>query len=277
MSSTTKPHMLATPVFLWGFRLAQLVLALVVLGLSAYGITFLAFDGDSLMLFTALATMIVVTYVGVATLFAPVIYNYWAILGLDVFAIIFWLISFPLLASEIASYSGTTYDYCYYYCYRKDKRYVPAKRAVTTVETYRNAMIADAAIGGIEFVLFVVTLVVTSIHLHRHRKAGGHCVPASGAPATFEESKPAAQPPAQYQAQMPEQQQQTAYQTPIMQQPQAEYQAPVMQQPQAEYQAPVMHQPQAQYSAPVTPQPQIMYQDPGMQHVQVQQQPHSMQ
>ncbi|RDW80156.1 hypothetical protein BP6252_04794 [Coleophoma cylindrospora] len=264
MSSTTKPYMLPTPVFLWGFRLAQLVLALVVLGLSAYGITFLAFDGDSLMLFTALATMIIVIYVGVASLFAPVMYNYWAILGLDVFAIIFWLISFPLLASEIANYSGTTYNYCYYYCYRKDKRFVPAKRAVTTIETYRNAMIADAAIGGIEFVLFVVTLVVTSIHLHRHRKAGGHCVPASGPATTFDETKPAEQLPAQHQAQMPEHQQQAAYQ------------APVMQQPQAQYQAPAMHQPHAQYSAPVTPQPQTMYQDPGMQHAQVQQ-PHVMQ
>jgi hypothetical protein len=28
--------------------------------------------------------------------------------------------------------------------------------------------------------LFIVTLVLTAIGLHRHRKAGGHCAPYSG-------------------------------------------------------------------------------------------------
>lgn len=32
--------------------------------------------------------------------------------------------------------------------------------------------------------LFTITLVFTSIHLHRHRKAGGHCMPGSSSPTS---------------------------------------------------------------------------------------------
>lgn len=48
----------------------------------------------------------------------PAAYNYWAILGLDIFNIIMWLCSFALLASEVApyfnagSYSCNVYGRC---------------------------------------------------------------------------------------------------------------------------------------------------------------------
>lgn len=45
-------HILPLPKAVFGLRIAQLVIAIVILGLAAYGVTFFAFDGDSLMLFT---------------------------------------------------------------------------------------------------------------------------------------------------------------------------------------------------------------------------------
>lgn len=48
--STT--HILPLPKAVFGLRIAQLVVAVVILGLSAYGVTFYAFDGASLSLFT---------------------------------------------------------------------------------------------------------------------------------------------------------------------------------------------------------------------------------
>jgi hypothetical protein len=85
-------------------------------------------------------------------------YNYWAILGLDIFAIVFWLISFALLASEVAAYRIVTYtaNDCYYsyagVCYYKRSRALEtlAKRATTNVYTYRNAMAAASGLGGLE-------------------------------------------------------------------------------------------------------------------------------
>jgi hypothetical protein len=52
MSSTSGNHIVVVPSFVLGLRILQLVVAIVILGLAAYGVTFLSFDGDSLSLFT---------------------------------------------------------------------------------------------------------------------------------------------------------------------------------------------------------------------------------
>ncbi len=82
-------------------------------------------------------------------------YNYWAILGLDIFAIVFWIISFSLLASEVAAYTIVTYntsDDCLYsyagVCYYK--RSLDKRVATTNVYTYRNSMAAASGLGGLE-------------------------------------------------------------------------------------------------------------------------------
>ena len=97
--------------------------------------------------------MIITIYYIVATTGAPVLYNYWAILGLDIFAIIFWLISFALLASEIAPYFGSYYDtsctYYYGYCIKKRSVELEKRYAYTNVITYRNALAAASGLGGL--------------------------------------------------------------------------------------------------------------------------------
>ena len=50
--STMRDHILLVPKPLIGLRFVQLVTAVAILGLSAYGVTYLSFDGDSLTLFT---------------------------------------------------------------------------------------------------------------------------------------------------------------------------------------------------------------------------------
>lgn len=45
-------HILPLPKFVFALKIVQLVVAIVILGLAAYGVTFIAFDGDCLMLFT---------------------------------------------------------------------------------------------------------------------------------------------------------------------------------------------------------------------------------
>jgi hypothetical protein len=48
------------------------------------------------------ATLIICIYYIVAEFGAPALYNYWAVLSLDIFLLIFWLISFALLAAEVS-------------------------------------------------------------------------------------------------------------------------------------------------------------------------------
>jgi hypothetical protein len=150
--------------------------------------------------------MITIVYYIVSIKALPVAYNYWAVLGLDIFTIFFWLVSMSLLASEVAAFSwayglGRSSSDCYTaygYKYCAKKRDLE-KRATTNVYTYRNALAAAAGLGGLELyaptsacgrmptdcinsILFAVTLVLTSLAIYRHRKAGGHCTP--GAPNT---------------------------------------------------------------------------------------------
>lgn len=103
--------------------------------------------------------MIITIYYIVSTMALKSAYNYWAILGLDIFAIVFWLISFALLASEVAAflwgygYSSST-STCYYgYCYKKRDI---AARATTDLYTYRNSLAAASGLGGLE--LYVLPL-----------------------------------------------------------------------------------------------------------------------
>jgi len=111
-------------------------------------------------------------------------------------------------------------------------------------------MAAASGLGGLEFLLFVVTLVFTSIYLHRHRKAGGHCMPDSP-----EAGAPALAPMQEQQIQQPVYAQPTQ---PVQQQPAPVYQQQAVQQPQQVYQQ-QPQQPQQVYQQ----QPQQMYQPQG--------------
>ena len=98
--------------------------------------------------------MIITVYYIVAVTGVTAAYNYWAILGLDIFAIVFWIISFSLLASEVAAYSWVVSDVssCNYtylgYCYKK--RDLNLEKRDTNIYTYRNAMAAASGLGGLE-------------------------------------------------------------------------------------------------------------------------------
>jgi len=186
-------HVLPLPPWTIALRGIQLFVALVILGLAAYGLHLYPFDGVDLITFVAIATIIITVYIIVAT-YVPIIYNYWAILGLDIFAVIFWLVSFAYLASEMGAvktlyddyYNSYSSDYsgsnCYTYsdgvtyCTRKRDLSVFSKRTSAAVTDYQ-VLAAAAGLGGLEFALFIATLVLVSINLHRHRSNGGHCTP----------------------------------------------------------------------------------------------------
>jgi hypothetical protein len=101
--------------------------------------------------------MIITIYIIAAQTGAPIICNYWAILGLDSFALVFWIISLTLSASVIAEYLIVTYSSgdCIYssagVCYYKHSRFLENlwKRSAANLYTYRNAMAAASGPGGL--------------------------------------------------------------------------------------------------------------------------------
>jgi len=77
-------------------------------------------------------------------------------LALDIFAAVFWVISFSYLAwtTAVATFwYSTTYTYTscsYYYPYTCSKKRDLVPRATTDLYTYRNSMAAAAGLGGLE-------------------------------------------------------------------------------------------------------------------------------
>lgn len=192
-------HVLALPKWTLGLRIAQGVLALITLGLAGYALYYYPFDGIEITTFMGAATIIITLYVVLSTLVWPVAYNYWAVLGLDAFGTLIWLVSFALLASEVnstktlfddydyggdlgsSSYSSSgsndggvtcaTYD-GYTDCVRKRALNL-FRRDI--LNNYYSVNAAAAGVGALEFVLFAISLAFTGLYLHRHRGAGGHC------------------------------------------------------------------------------------------------------
>ncbi|KAI6082851.1 hypothetical protein F4821DRAFT_246132 [Hypoxylon rubiginosum] len=160
------------PIYPKGFiavRIIQLIVGIICLGLSAFGIAYIAFAGDALTLFTSIVTLITSIYCLVAHYGPPKAYNYWAILALDIFLVIFWLISFAILAAQVASafaYYDEVRDYYgeYYDDYLDEYD--------TAVTVYGSCLAAAAGLGGVEFLLYIISLSIHGVMLHRHRKAG---------------------------------------------------------------------------------------------------------
>ncbi|KAF2117891.1 hypothetical protein BDV96DRAFT_644229 [Lophiotrema nucula] len=167
-------------------RIIQLVLALIVLGLSAYPVSLTnsyassyVFTPGAIAIFTAIATKILVVYWFVANSVShQTLYNYWAVFAVELFVWVFWLTTFALYASWITgtiSLGGTTsstnvntYTYCYAgYCV-KNKRGL-SKRDY--VDPLAATIYAALAFSVINFVLFSLTAILYTINLVRHRNS----------------------------------------------------------------------------------------------------------
>jgi hypothetical protein len=90
----------------------------------------------------AIATIISCIYFIVAEFGPPASYNYWAVLSLDIFLVFFWLISFAILAAQIAPYMSGYTECDYFECYSV---------SLTAAEKrYASALAGAAGIGGLE-------------------------------------------------------------------------------------------------------------------------------
>ncbi|KAI9819022.1 MAG: hypothetical protein M1832_004064 [Thelocarpon impressellum] len=180
-------HVIQTPKWLLGLRIAQIVLAVVIMGLVAYSASKVFVStmesAYGLNLFTCAATLIIVTWLLVSLLAVPAAYNMWAQLAVEIFLTLMWLVSFAVLANYTASFyiiSSSTYYYGSFFK-RSEPGYIPWETGA-----------AAAGLGGLEFILFVITLIFFALGLHRHRLGGANRSAAAttgpaGGPVTHEQ------------------------------------------------------------------------------------------
>jgi len=162
---TSLDHIPKLPRFIFWVRIAQAFVALIALALAAsslalFGASFLS-GHLGFLIFVCIATWIVVAYLCCTPIYGPSLYNRWAALGLEIFCVIFWLPAFASVGawtSVHGLYTWDSYD-CEIY-------------GTCRYQTGWRTAAAAAGMGGLEFILFLVTLITYSIFLHRHRMQG---------------------------------------------------------------------------------------------------------
>ncbi|KIW13014.1 hypothetical protein PV08_08201 [Exophiala spinifera] len=158
---------------------ARVALAVVVLALTAAATSIWgSYDAFGVTLFTASASLIIFVYYFIALSRQPNLYNRWAVLGLEIFGVIFWLTSFALMAQWTSVYNGWWYGNGNSYGFW-DAPYRPedvgfAKRTVVkrSVNKYHAGVAlagTAAGLGAVEFVLYTLTLTVFGMSLHQQR------------------------------------------------------------------------------------------------------------
>jgi len=167
---TDVAHIPYQPFWLFIIRGVQLLLALIIMALSAYaGSGFLFYAGDGIGIFSFIWTLLFICYIEITTFWYPIAYNKYAHLVLECLSVIFWLSTFASLAVVAAAWDwgyglvGTCYGY--YSCKLK------LKARDYNYDGPANATKAAAALGAIEWVLFCGTLITYGIYLHRNRRA----------------------------------------------------------------------------------------------------------
>jgi len=155
-------------------RIVQVIFALIVLILAAYaGSVFGAdyFEGYAMSFFTFAWTIIFFIYIFVTPIFFPELYLYWAHLALEFLTTIFWLVTFALLAQEVQAWDAA--ESAIDEVNSIDAQYGIHIKYFAHADAGIKASKAATAIGAIEWLLFVITLIAFGYYLHQHRVAHG--------------------------------------------------------------------------------------------------------
>jgi len=165
-------HIPALPLWMAIVRIVQFVLTLLIMILAAYASSVFGagfFPGYGMSFFVFVWTLAFLVYIFVTPLWLPRFYLYWVQLGLEITTVIFWLSTFALLADEAAGWGavqGALDDVNNDFDGSENDFFPHWNGAI-------NATKAAAALGAINWALFVFTLVMFSISLHKFRQANG--------------------------------------------------------------------------------------------------------
>lgn len=169
-----RSHIPALPFWVALIRIAQFILALIVLILAAYASSVFGsdyFPGYGMTFFVFSWTILFLIYIFVTPLWYPELYLYWAHLGLEITTVIFWLVAWALLAQEASAWNAVQG------AENAINQAIQDSGVQVDIWSAGNHAIAAtkaaAALGAITWLLFVVTLTVFGFFLHKHRVAAG--------------------------------------------------------------------------------------------------------
>jgi hypothetical protein len=153
LSAPAADHIPVLPPYFTIIRFIQVLLAVVILGLSSYSVTGLTYGGGGYAIFVSLATLIIVCYSLVTSFNFARFYNRIAVLVLEFFSLVWWLACWTSLAAWASVYDVGGHFYSMPTCdIVKDVRYCSRKRSIGIEhwKRMRNALAAAAAFGAVE-------------------------------------------------------------------------------------------------------------------------------
>ncbi|EOO03414.1 hypothetical protein UCRPA7_1075 [Phaeoacremonium minimum UCRPA7] len=158
----SRSHIPPQPLWTFFIRIAQLVLAIIIVGLTGYATdtfgTTTALDGLAFSFFLFAWTLLFLGWLLISTFFFPIAYNYWAHVAAEGLTVVLWLAGWAVLAhnaSDLAKaekYLGSYSGYSDYLPNDVKSEINKTKRAIDCVK-------AAAGLGALEWLLFIVTLV----------------------------------------------------------------------------------------------------------------------
>ncbi|KAF2789465.1 hypothetical protein K505DRAFT_253300 [Melanomma pulvis-pyrius CBS 109.77] len=157
MTERTRPaHVLPVPRWTLIFHIIQAVFAVIVLGLDAYGINYLAYNALIFSLVVALLTIGICAYLLVSQLFLFQIYNMYAILGMHALMLLFWIVDLGLVANLARIWADNPWCFLYYgYDYFCPK-------------SYYGTLVAGSLFAAVELVTFAASLIILVMHMSKH-------------------------------------------------------------------------------------------------------------
>ncbi|KAF2997357.1 hypothetical protein E8E13_003918 [Curvularia kusanoi] len=146
-------------------HIAQIVVAIVIMGLAAYGVDYIKYDVLIYSVSVCACSLLVSSWlIATKTVFAKYT-NKWVSVGLHAWMNIFWIINLGLTASLArewnpqCSYDEKSDQICSKYVTKRD----------TTFKVYFGALIASASLIGIQVLLWLGTTALLAMDLKQRR------------------------------------------------------------------------------------------------------------
>ncbi|KAF2625871.1 hypothetical protein BU25DRAFT_492428 [Macroventuria anomochaeta] len=161
-------------------HVAQIVLAIAVLGLAAYGVDYISYNVLIYSLVVTICSLGVSSWMIVSRKFLAKFDNTWVSLGLHAWMLVFWIVNLGLTANLAhewhpqCSYTSESGKICSSYVVKRD----------TTFHTYFGALVASAVLIGLQVLLWIGTTTLLALDLKRRRSTVSQ-VPTDGPTPRF--------------------------------------------------------------------------------------------
>ncbi|KAF2271098.1 hypothetical protein CC78DRAFT_528035 [Lojkania enalia] len=194
-AATARASVLPVPRWTLILHGVEIFLAVLILALSAYGVHWIAYDYLIFALVVCICTFGVCIYIFLSSLTFYHLYNAWVVLGLHIWMVIFWIVDLGLIAdlarlwatanSLFDSYSSDYYDLGDWGFRKRELSFYDLNWTSTSYDgfsykAFYGCLAAGAFFAAVEFVLWVVGLIIVSIYIHKRRVDG-----AAGAPPAY--------------------------------------------------------------------------------------------